>query len=125
VLVVLRELNAIGAAATVRPAVSQEIAVSEKGPGAYVVEVRGGRTSTTHQVRVPPGLAAQIGGGRTTDTALVEAAFGFLLEHEPNTSILRSFSIEQIGDYFPGWASDVAARLAGDGDGGGGDGDGP
>ncbi len=90
----------------------EEIAVTEKGPGSYLVEVLGDRASTTHQVRVPPGLAAQVGGADTTDTALVEAAFRFLLEHEPNTSILRSFSIEQIGDYFPGWSSEVATRLA-------------
>jgi hypothetical protein len=112
---VLRELNAIGAAATVRPVV-HEISVTEKGPGAYLVEVQGGRASTTHEVRVPPGLAVQIGGRGTTDVALVEAAFGFLLEHEPNTSILRSFSIEQIGDYFPEWSTDVEVRLAGGSD---------
>jgi prolyl-tRNA editing enzyme YbaK/EbsC (Cys-tRNA(Pro) deacylase) len=106
----------------------EEISVTENAPGTYLVEVRGARTSTTHEVRVPRGLAEQIGGGGTTDPALVQAAFGFLLEHEPNTSILRTFSIDQIGDYFPGWSTDVAGRLADSGtagSGASGAGDGP
>jgi len=88
-----------------------DISVTEESTGTFEVQVRGDRRTTHHQVRVTPGLAEQIGGGGTTDAALVEAAFGFLLEREPNTSILRSFAIEQIGDYFPGWSSEVATRL--------------
>ena len=87
------------------------ISVTEETAGTFLVEVRAQETTTRHQVRVTPGLAEQIGGTGTTDSALVEAAFGFLLEREPNTSILRTFSIEQIGDYFPGWSAEVAARV--------------
>jgi hypothetical protein len=45
------------------------------------------------------------------DLDLVEASFRYLLEREPNTSILRSFSLDEIGRYFPGWSSEMAGRL--------------
>ena len=41
------------------------------------------------------------GGAGTSDERLIEESFRYLLEHEPNTSILRKFSIDQIENYFP------------------------
>jgi hypothetical protein len=35
------------------------------------------------------------------------------LEREPATSILRSFSLEQIGDYFSDYRETIRERLAG------------
>ena len=43
---------------------------------------------------------------------LVEESFHFLLEHEPVTSILPSFDIDVIEGYFPGYRSEIGARLA-------------
>jgi hypothetical protein len=88
------------------------LTVTEQTPGAFVVEVSSGRTTTTHQVAVPHGLAAKIGGPGTTDQRLVEESFRFLLEREANTSILRAFEIEKIGGYFPEWTDDMRRRLA-------------
>jgi hypothetical protein len=88
-----------------------EVSVTERGRGVYVVEVAVGRSRTTHRVEVPPGMAQKIGGGPVSDVALVEESFRFLLEHEPNTSILRQFSIERIADYFPQWESEMRTRL--------------
>lgn len=39
--------------------------------------------------------------GEYEPTALVEASFRFLLEREPEQSILRSFSLSTIERYFP------------------------
>jgi hypothetical protein len=41
----------------------------------------------------------------------VRASFEFLLEHEPATSILRTFSLDVIGQYFPSYPADIRARL--------------
>ncbi|MFZ0668394.1 MAG: hypothetical protein WAM97_21775 [Acidimicrobiales bacterium] len=93
--------------------------VAQESPGSFVVEIAppasrrsGGGTSTTHHVNVPPGLAEKIGGTGTTDDQFVKESFRFLLEREPNTSILRSFSIEVIGKYFPEWDGEMARRLS-------------
>jgi hypothetical protein len=86
------------------------VTVSELGAGSFRVEVSGAVT-TTHEVIVPEGLAIRLGGDGTTDEHLVEESFRYLLEREANTSILRSFSLDQIGDYFPGWPTEIGRRL--------------
>ena len=87
------------------------LTLTKKGVGSYLVEVSGGDVITTHKVSVPTGLAEQLGGPGTSDERLLEESFRYLLEHESNTSILRTFSIDQIGDYFPGWSSEITRRL--------------
>ena len=88
------------------------LTVTEQAAGIFVVQVSAGGKATTHRVEVPTGLAEQIGGPGTTDDRLVEESFHFLLERESNTSILRSFTIDVIGSYFPEWRSEMAKQLA-------------
>jgi hypothetical protein len=88
-----------------------DLTITEQTAGSFLVEITGRAAATTHRVEVPADLAEQLGGSGTTDERLVEESFRFLLEHEPNTSILRSFSIERIGDYFPEWAAEMSRRL--------------
>jgi hypothetical protein len=91
-----------------------DIAVTPQGSGQsghYLVEVRDGDVTTTHDVHVPSGMAEQLGCPGAGDLDLVEASFRYLLEREPNTSILRSFSLDQIGRYFSEWSSEMAGRL--------------
>ena len=88
-----------------------KMSVTEQRPGRFVVELAGTSRATTHHVDVPAGLAVKLGGAGTSDERLVEESFRYLLEREPNTSILRDFSIDRIGDYFPGWADEVTRRL--------------
>lgn len=45
-------------------------------------------------------------------TRLVEESFRFLLEREPVTSILATFDLSVIEEYFPGYRREIAARLA-------------
>jgi hypothetical protein len=64
------------------------------------VEVEGGRT-TRHQVMVTPADLARLDAGARDPHLLVDRSFRFLLEREPNTSILRTFDLMVIGRYFP------------------------
>jgi hypothetical protein len=88
-----------------------DLAVTKLGAGSFRVEVSADGVATTHAVTVPVGLAARLGGDGTTDEHLVEESFRYLLERESNTSILKNFSIDQIGHYFPGWPSEIGQRL--------------
>jgi hypothetical protein len=87
-----------------------EFTVTEMHPGSYLVKVSGAR-STEHTVEVPEGLTSLIAGPDVPDAELVRESFLFLLEREPNTSILRSFSVDVIGDYFPDWSEKMSARF--------------
>ena len=75
----------------------------------WMVSVQG-TVSTHHRVRVTPADVERFSEGRTTEE-LLEESFRFLLEREPNTSILASFNLPVIGRYFPEYERDVRERL--------------
>jgi hypothetical protein len=59
------------------------------------------KSTTRHEVRVQADYALKLTAGKITTLQLVEKSFEFLLEREPNTSILRSFDLSVIARYFP------------------------
>ncbi|HSH72439.1 MAG TPA: hypothetical protein VK974_05210 [Methylophilaceae bacterium] len=73
-----------------------------------------GKSATTHMVTVKPDYAEKL-TGRKLDLAglasLVEKSFEFLLEREPNTSILRSFELSVIGQYFPEYERVIREKI--------------
>ncbi len=77
-----------------------------------LVRVSDGPFATEHRVAVTAGDLARHDPGAPDPTPLVRAAFEFLLEREPPSSILTAFDLSVIGRYFPGWEADVASRLA-------------
>ncbi len=77
-----------------------DIRVKPLGEDRYEVLVQA-RTPTTHTVTVPAAYALKLTNGKTGVETLIEKSFEFLLEREPNTSILRSFELSVIGRYFP------------------------
>lgn len=76
------------------------IKVTKIDDATFEVEA-GGPTTTTHRVTATPAYAAKLTGGKLTAADLVERSFEFLLEREPNTSILRRFDLPVIQSYFP------------------------
>jgi hypothetical protein len=68
--------------------------------GTYKVSVQG-RSTTTHTVSLSCEYHARLTGGRVDAQTLIRRSFEFLLEREPNTSILRRFDLPVIGRYFP------------------------
>jgi hypothetical protein len=62
-------------------------------------------------VSVPAGFPASVGCGQVAPEELIRASFEFLLEREPATSILRTFSLDVISQYFPDYPAQIRARL--------------
>ncbi len=89
-----------------------EVEVSRRADRAFDVRVRRGRSASLHVVRVPAGLASELGAPGAEDAELVRQSFYFLLEREPPSSILSSFSLEVIERYFPEYRADMTRRLA-------------
>jgi len=85
-----------------------QITVTRQSDGTFHVQTPAG---TSHDVSVPAGFAASLGCGQVAPEELVRASFEFLLEHEPATSILRTFSLDVISQYFPSYPADIHARL--------------
>jgi hypothetical protein len=59
---------------------------------------------------VPPDLPEALGWAPGREPALVVQSFEFLLDREPATSILRRFSLDVIGDYFPEYRAEMRSR---------------
>ena len=70
-----------------------------------------GNPKTTHKVTVTPSYYQKLTNGRVSPEALVEKSFRFLLERESNTSILRSFDLPVIGQYFPEYEKTIKTLL--------------
>ncbi len=69
------------------------------------------RTVTTHKVTVNPSYHEKLTGGRVTPEILVKKSFEFLLKRESNTSILSTFDLPVIGQYFPKYESTIRKML--------------
>ena len=77
-----------------------DISVVEIDSNTYQVTVSA-PTTTMHMVTVHADYAQKLTNGRISNVELLKKSFEFLLQREPNTSILRSFDLSVISRYFP------------------------
>jgi hypothetical protein len=68
-------------------------------------------TTTTHVVSIKPDNYQELTGGESSHEELLRESFQFLLEREPNTSILREFDLMAIQRYFPEYTDEIKSRL--------------
>jgi len=83
------------------------VSVRESGDGHVALVTVSDRVATTHRVRISAAERKRYGGGDVAD--LVRRSFDFLLEREPNSSILGEFDLSTIERYFPEFAREMAA----------------
>lgn len=65
----------------------------------------GGRSVSTHAVRVSFADLARLAPTAASPEDLVRRSFAFLLDREPPSAILRSFDLSVISRYFPDYES--------------------
>ena len=63
--------------------------------------------TTTHEVTVTDQSLTDLTENKMTKTQLLKFSFNFLLDREPNTSILSSFDINVISKYFSDYRDEV------------------
>lgn len=86
------------------------VTIKKRDETIFEVTVRASAT-TTHTVTVEAAYAQKLTGGKVPVETLVRRSFDFLLEREPNTSILRRFDLPAIGRYFPEYERTVRGML--------------
>ena len=87
------------------------ITVTPLEPGRFSVEVNDEGASTAHRVVVPDDFLEELGLAEVDPAEVVQESFGFLLDREPATSILRDFSLDQISRYFPEYHDELRTRM--------------
>ena len=66
-----------------------------------------GSTTTQHEVTITDDVHQNLTNRRASKEDLLDFSFRFLLDREPNTSILSSFEIMVIDRYFTEYKSEV------------------
>ena len=75
------------------------VSIKKRTDDVFVVTVADS-INTTHTVTVTDQSLTELTDNNVTKTQLLEFSFNFLLDREPNTSILSSFDINVIPRYF-------------------------
>lgn len=78
---------------------------SEGDSYGFDVEIVENGSRTRHRVSVGMADYENLTDGHITPRELVEKSFEFLLEREPKESILRSFDLSEIEEYFKDYPS--------------------
>ena len=76
----------------------------------YEVRVRAA-VETVHRVTLRAAECERLAGPGISAAQLIETSFQFLLEREPNTSILAAFELPVISRYFPEFEREIGRRL--------------
>ena len=71
-----------------------------------------GSGAPQHKVTVTDITHHHLTRGRATKEELLDFSFKFLLDREPNTSILSKFEITVISQYFPEYETDLLQILS-------------
>ena len=82
------------------------ISIEKRNDNVFEVTISD-RVTTTHTVTVTNQSLTDLADDNTTKTELLEFSFNFLLDREPNTSILSSFDINVISRYFSNYGHEV------------------
>jgi hypothetical protein len=88
-----------------------DIDITPMEPGHFGVQVTEGDTTTSHRVSVPQGMLDELNLPGVDPERVVRESFAFLLEREPNTSILQEFSLDRIASVFPEYYDELGRRL--------------
>ena len=82
------------------------ISIEKRNDNVFEVTVADSVT-TAHTVTVTDQSLTDLTDDNVTKTQLLEFSFNFLLDREPNTSILSSFNINVISKYFSDYKDEV------------------
>lgn len=86
------------------------ISVNMVAANVYEVVVQG-ETETVHRVSMSQAYYRDLCGATVTHEYVLVQVFRFLLEHEPNTAILREFDVAVISTYFEDFETVLKDRL--------------
>jgi hypothetical protein len=89
-----------------------DIRVDPEDPDTYRVTVTDGESESIHEVHAAQDDIAELGGGAAAETVIAES-FRFLLEREPQGSIMAVFDLPAIARFFPEYPEEMRLRLEG------------
>lgn len=77
----------------------------------FSVEVSEEDSASSHRVTLESNDFNRLAPSGVSEESLIEESFRFLLEREPKESILGSFDLTVISNYFPEYEKEIKNRL--------------
>lgn len=75
----------------------------------FKIEISTDSGETTHMVVLDDQYWERLTNKEISKEELIEKSFNFLLEHESNQSILKSFNLKEINNYFPSFEKGIVS----------------
>jgi hypothetical protein len=86
------------------------ISINKLDANNFAVLIKGDK-ETNHRVHMSEQYYHDLSDGNVPHETVILESFKFLLEREPNTSILSEFDITVIKRYFPEYEKEIKQRL--------------
>ncbi len=86
------------------------ISINKLDANTFDVLIKGNK-ETNHRVHMSEQYYHDLSDGKVPQETVILESFKFLLEREPNTSILSEFDITVIKRYFPEYEKEIKQRL--------------
>ena len=83
-----------------------EVLINNISKDMYQIQVND-KQKTIHQVYLSDEVHLDFTNNKISKEELIKFSFEFLLEREPNTSILSSFELDIISKYFPEYLQNI------------------
>lgn len=77
----------------------------------FEVEIQENESKTSHKVKVSKDFYQNLTKGKISTEELVKISFQFLLAKEPKESILKTFNLNQIQNYFSNYPKEIKKRI--------------
>jgi hypothetical protein len=87
------------------------IQIEKQAEDTYTVTVDEGGSSSSHTVTIDETYYEKLTGGKVSKEELIKKSFEFLLQRESKESILSSFNLKVISNYFPEYERQIPKQI--------------
>ena len=87
-----------------------DITIKKEDHNLFIVKINS-KNNSIHRVILKDDLHNHLTKGKISKEELIKLSFQFLLQRESNTSILSSFELKIISNYFPEYEKEIILKI--------------
>jgi|TARA_B000000557_G_C20657173_1_gene393108 hypothetical protein len=87
-----------------------DITIKKEDHNLFIVKINS-KNNSIHRVILKDDLHNHLTKGKISKEELIKLSFQFLLQRESNTSILSSFELKMISNYFPEYEKEIILKI--------------
>ena len=87
-----------------------DITIKKEDHNLFIVKINS-KNNSIHRVILKDDFHNHLTQGKISKEELIKLSFQFLLQRESNTSILSSFELKMISNYFPEYEKEIILKI--------------